>query len=262
MDAGCSGRCAPWPPTPPSVTEIAGGAYSRPGQPGCTSSIRAGHELVEGHLHGADLAAEHEPGGCGGDLALGQVSELGCGSSTCCWVPAPNDAAGRCKLPRATREDIDTAATAGSGPADGAADPALLHRFSSARAPLYRPARASCVMPGCSAARADAGSMAPDQHHGCYRRSPTWRLFPAEVALIRDPDGVLDELASQITAAGISAVPKPSARDRPGHRGGRPRTPGPGRGPGRRPPGRCGRCPLHRRRQRHPGPRRAGACRT
>ena len=37
-------------------------------------------------------------------------------------------------------------------------------------------------------------------------------------------------------------------RDRPGHRGGRPETPGPGRGPGRRPPSRCGRYPLHRRR--------------
>ena len=33
---------------------------------------------------------------------------------------------------------------------------------------------------------------------------------PAEVALIRDSDGLLDELASQITAAGISVVPRPS----------------------------------------------------
>ena len=33
---------------------------------------------------------------------------------------------------------------------------------------------------------------------------------PAEVALIRDSDGVLDDLASQITAAGISVVPQPS----------------------------------------------------
>ena len=31
------------------------------------------------------------------------------------------------------------------------------------------------------------------------------------MALIRDSDGVLDELASQITAAGISVVPQPSA---------------------------------------------------
>jgi 3-hydroxybutyryl-CoA dehydrogenase len=34
--------------------------------------------------------------------------------------------------------------------------------------------------------------------------------LPAEVALIRDSDGLLDELASQITAAGISVVPRPS----------------------------------------------------
>ena len=33
----------------------------------------------------------------------------------------------------------------------------------------------------------------------------------APVALIRDSDGLLDELASQITAAGISVVPQPSA---------------------------------------------------
>ncbi len=34
--------------------------------------------------------------------------------------------------------------------------------------------------------------------------------LPAEVAVIRDPDGLLDELASDIAAAGISVVPQPS----------------------------------------------------
>ena len=48
---------------------------------------------------------------------------------------------------------------------------------------------------------------------------------PAEVALIRDENGLLDELASQITAAGISVVPQPSSETglvivaaEPGHR--------------------------------------------
>jgi len=34
--------------------------------------------------------------------------------------------------------------------------------------------------------------------------------LPAEVAVIRDPDGLLDELASDIAAAGVSVVPQPS----------------------------------------------------
>ena len=34
--------------------------------------------------------------------------------------------------------------------------------------------------------------------------------LPAEVAVIRDPDGRLDELASDITTAGVSVVPEPS----------------------------------------------------
>ena len=34
--------------------------------------------------------------------------------------------------------------------------------------------------------------------------------LPAEVAVIREPDGLLDELASDIAAAGISVVPQPS----------------------------------------------------
>ena len=34
--------------------------------------------------------------------------------------------------------------------------------------------------------------------------------LPAEVAVIGDPDGLLDELASDITAAGVSVVPQPS----------------------------------------------------
>ncbi len=34
--------------------------------------------------------------------------------------------------------------------------------------------------------------------------------LPAEVAVISDPDGLLDELASDITAAGVSVVPQPS----------------------------------------------------
>ena len=41
-------------------------------------------------------------------------------------------------------------------------------------------------------------------------RNPSRRPVPAEVALIREQDGPLDELANRITAAGIRVVPQPS----------------------------------------------------
>ncbi len=56
-------------------------------------------------------------------------------------------------------------------------------------------------------------------------QQPAAAPLPAEVALIKDPGGRLDELASQLTAAGISVVAQPSARTGlvlvaadPGHR--------------------------------------------
>jgi 3-hydroxybutyryl-CoA dehydrogenase len=59
----------------------------------------------------------------------------------------------------------------------------------------------------------------------CPAVRPQERTVPGEVALISDSGGLLDELASQIAAAGISVAPKPSGQTGlvivaadPGHR--------------------------------------------
>ena len=67
-------------------------------------------------------------------------------------------------------------------------------------------------MPGCSAGKSARGFY--DYRHpapAAAGHDPAAAAVPAEVgALIADSDGLLDELASQITAAGISVVPQPS----------------------------------------------------
>ena len=150
-------------------------------------------------------------------------------------MPYLNHAVRLLETAQATREDIDTAATAGLGLPIGpltlldligldtslAVLEVLQAHFGGTRyapAPLLR----DCAIPGCSAARADAGSMttgtAPAAAAGDRARS----LFPPEVALIKDSDGLLDELASQIAAGRHQRRAAAISPDRPGHRGGTP----------------------------------------
>jgi 3-hydroxybutyryl-CoA dehydrogenase len=140
-------------------------------------------------------------------------------------VPYLNHAVRLLETAQATREDIDTAATAGLGLPMGPLTlldligldtslsvlEVLQAEFGGTR---YGPApllRKLC----------DARLFGRKSGRGFYdyRHSTTAAAagdhdlapVPAEVALIRDPDGRLDELASQITAAGIRLTPQPSA---------------------------------------------------
>jgi 3-hydroxybutyryl-CoA dehydrogenase len=140
-------------------------------------------------------------------------------------VPYLNHAIRLLETAQATREDIDTAATAGLGLPMGPltlldligldTDLAVLETLQAAfGGTRYRPApllRKLCdgrllgrktgrgfydyQRQAAPAAAAEDGESAP---------------VPAEVALIPDRDGQLDELASQITAAGIRVVPQPT----------------------------------------------------
>ena len=140
-------------------------------------------------------------------------------------VPYLNHAIRLLETAQATREDIDKAATAGLGlpmgpmtlldliglDTDLAVLEVLQAEFGGTRyapAPLLRKLCDARLLgrksgrgfydyrPGTPAAAAGDHGLAP---------------VPAEVALIRDAGGLLDELASQLTAAGISVVPQPSA---------------------------------------------------
>ena len=141
-------------------------------------------------------------------------------------VPYLNHAIRLLETAQATREDIDKAVTAGLGlpmgpltlldliglDTDLAVLEVLQAEFGGTR---YRPApllRRLC----------DARLLGRKSGRGFYdyqRQAPTAAAdedhqaaapLPAEVAVIREPDGLLDELASDIAAAGISVVPQPS----------------------------------------------------
>ncbi len=142
-------------------------------------------------------------------------------------VPYLNHAVRLLETAQASREDIDTAATVGLGLPMGPLTlldlvgldtslsvlEVLQAEFGGTRyapAPLLRKLRDARLFgrksgrgfydyqrPGTPAADAeDPGLAAPP--------------LPAEVAVIRDSDGLLDELASQIAEAGISVVPQPT----------------------------------------------------
>src|SRR5580704_6429305 len=136
-------------------------------------------------------------------------------------LPYLNHAVHLLETAQATREDIDKAATVGLGLPMGpltlldligldtclAILETLQDEFGGTRyvhAPLLRKL-------------CDARLLGRKSGRGFYdyRRQSTaadHRLapVPAEVALIREQDGRLDELAGQITAAGISVVPQPA----------------------------------------------------
>jgi len=136
-------------------------------------------------------------------------------------LPYLNHAVHLLETAQATREDIDKAATAGLGLPMGpltlldligldtclAVLETLQDEFGGTRyvhAPLLRKL-------------CDAKLFGRKSGRGFYdyRRQSTvadheLAPVPGEVALIRERDGRLDELASQITAAGIGVVPQPS----------------------------------------------------
>jgi 3-hydroxybutyryl-CoA dehydrogenase len=140
-------------------------------------------------------------------------------------VPYLNHAIRLLETAQATREDIDTAATVGLGlpmgpmtlldliglDTDLAVLEVLQAEFGGTRyapAPLLRKLCDARLF-GRKSGRGfyDYRHPAPAAATADHDLAPV----PAEVALIRDSGGVLDELASQITAAGISVVPQPSA---------------------------------------------------
>jgi 3-hydroxybutyryl-CoA dehydrogenase len=122
---------------------------------------------------------------------------------------------------QATREDIDKAATAGLGLPMGPLTLLDLIGLDTSLAILEtlqaefggtRYVHAPLLRKLC-----DARLFGRKSGRGFYdyRRQGTaadheLASVPAEVALMREQDGRLDELASQITAAGISVVPQPS----------------------------------------------------
>ena len=143
-------------------------------------------------------------------------------------VPYLNHAVRLLETAQATREDIDTAATAGLGLPMGPltlldligldTDLAVLEVLQAeyggtryAPAPLLRKLCDARLF-GRKSGRGfyDYRHPAPASAAGDHDPAPA--PVPAEVALIRDPDGRLDELAGQITAAGISVVPQPSPK--------------------------------------------------
>ena len=156
-------------------------------------------------------------------------------------VPYLNHAVRLLETGQASREDIDTAATAGLGLPMGpltlldligldtslAVLEVLQAEFGGTRyapAPLLRKLCDARLF-GRKSGRGFYDYRHPAPAAAAGDQQPAAAPLPAEVALIKDPGGRLDELASQLTAAGISVVAQPSARTGlvlvaadPGHR--------------------------------------------
>ncbi len=139
-------------------------------------------------------------------------------------VPYLNHAIRLLETGQATREDIDTAATVGLGLPMGpmtlldligldtslAVLEVLQAEFGGTR---YAPAPLLRKLCDARLFGRKSGRGFYDYRHpapAAAGHDPAAAAVPAEVALIADSDGRLDELASQITAAGISVVPQPS----------------------------------------------------
>ena len=142
-------------------------------------------------------------------------------------VPYLNHAVRLLETAQATREDIDTAATAGLGLPMGPLTLLDLIGLDTSLAVLEvlqaefggtRYAPAPLLRKLCDArlfGRKSGRGFYDYRHSTPAAAAQDHDLVsapvPAEVALIRDSGGLLDELASQITAAGIRVVPQPSA---------------------------------------------------
>ena len=141
-------------------------------------------------------------------------------------VPYLNHAVRLLETAQATREDIDTAATVGLGLPMGPLTlldligldtslsvlEVLQAEFGGTR---YAPAPLLRKLCDARLFGRKSGRGFYDYRHGAPAAAagdhdPAAAPVPAEVALITGSGGRLDELASQITAAGISVVPQPS----------------------------------------------------
>ena len=140
-------------------------------------------------------------------------------------VPYLNHAVRLLETAQATREDIDKAATAGLGLPMGPLTLLDLIGLDTSLAVMEvlqaefggtRYAAAPLLRKLCDARLfgRKSGRGFYDYRHATPAAAAAHdpAPVPAEVALIRDQDGLLDELASQITAAGISVVPQASAQ--------------------------------------------------
>ena len=139
-------------------------------------------------------------------------------------VPYLNHAVRLLETAQGTREDIDKAATTGLGLPMGpltlldligldtslAVLEVLQAEFGGTR---YAPAPLLRKLCDARLFGRKSGRGFYDYRHSTPAADHDLASAPllTEVALIRDEDGVLDDLASQITAAGISVVPQPSA---------------------------------------------------
>ena len=142
-------------------------------------------------------------------------------------VPYLNHGVRLLETAQATREDIDKAATVGLGLPMGPLTLLDLVGLDTSLAVLgvlqdafggTRYAPASLLRKLCEAKLfgRKSGRGFYDYRHSTPAATaeddnPASAPVPGEVALIRDSGGLLDELAIQITAAGISVVPQPSA---------------------------------------------------
>ena len=141
-------------------------------------------------------------------------------------VPYLNHAVRLLETGQATREDIDTAATVGLGLPMGpltlldligldtslAVLEVLQAEFGGTRyapAPLLRKLCDARLF-GRKSGRGFYDYRHPAPAAAAGDHDPAAAPVPAEVALITGSDGLLDDLASQLTAAGISVVPQPS----------------------------------------------------
>ncbi len=140
-------------------------------------------------------------------------------------VPYLNHAVRLLETAQGTREDIDKAAHVGLGLPMGPLTLLDLIGLDTALAVLEvlqaefggaRYAPASLLRKLCDARLfgRKSGRGFYDYRHSTPSAAGDHDLasspLPAEVAVIREPDGLLDELASDIVAAGISVVPQPS----------------------------------------------------